>query len=325
MALSRVLVTGGAGYIGSVVSACLLREGYAVRVFDNLSFGSGGLLPLYMYPKFSFVRGDIRDVQAVTRAREGVDCVVHLAAIVGDPACAQEPEQTKQVNYEGTCSLANLTKESGVRRFIFTSTCSNYGMRDTSQMADEDSPLKPLSLYARTKVQAEQFVLGLASEHFNPCVLRLSTVFGLSSRMRFDLLINEFTRDAMLCGKIVIYGERFWRPYIHTADVAEAILLCLKAPVETVLMQTFNVGHDTLNYQKGQIAEMLLRQVPGTVVERVPQTTDPRDYRVSFAKIETELNFQAKRSIQQGIREIVEVLKQDVITDPYSARYRNTR
>lgn len=325
MTLSHVLVTGGAGYVGSVVCNHLLQSNYSVTALDNLSFGSEGILSLYMYPRFSFLRSDIRDLDTVSKAMETVDCVIHLAAIVGDPACSQQPEQAQEINYEATCRLASLSKERGVSRFVFASTCSNYGMSDTSSLASEESPLNPLSLYSRTKVMAEKFILDLTDKYYHPCVLRISTAFGLSARMRFDLLINEFVRDAILNRKLVVYGDQFWRPYIHTTDIAKAIARCVQAPAGLISGQTFNVGCDASNYQKAQIVDMIKQQVDGTVIERVPQDTDPRDYRVSFSKIKKMLEFQPERSVEQGISEIIGSFEQGVFNDPYEIRYRNSK
>jgi len=278
-----------------------------------------------MYPRFAFFRGDIRDLDTVAKAMEKMDCVVHLAAIVGDPACSQQPEQAQEINYEATRRLASLSKERGISRFVFASTCSNYGMSDTSSLANENSPLNPLSLYARTKVMAEKFILDLTDQYYHPCVLRISTAFGLSPRMRFDLLINEFVRDAILDRKLVVYGDQFWRPYIHTTDIAKAVALCVQAPAELISGQTFNAGSDVSNFQKTQIVDMIKQQVDGTVIERVPQDTDPRDYRVSFSKIKKTLEFQPERSVEQGISEIIGSFEQGIFNDSYDIRYRNSQ
>ncbi|NOZ28629.1 MAG: NAD(P)-dependent oxidoreductase [Chloroflexi bacterium] len=322
----NVLVTGGAGYIGSVTVAELLRRGHRVRVVDRLLFGGESLLGAYNTPYFDFVRGDIRDRGTLSDALDGeVDAVVHLAAIVGDPACASQPEEARQVNYEATLGLVDLCRERGISRFVFVSTCSNYGISDPSQPATEESPLNPVSLYAETKVGSERYILQAADDEFRPCILRLATVFGLSPRMRFDLLVNEFTRDALLHRKLVVYGEQFWRPYVHVQDVAEAIVTVLASPTSLIAGQVFNVGSDSENYQKRQLVELVLQQIPGTQVETVPKGDDPRSYRVSFAKIARILGFRPRWRVPDGIAQVKRALEQGVFDDPFSTRYRNTR
>ena len=320
----RVLVTGGAGYIGSVLVLELLRRGHHVRVLDSLRFGGESLLGAYGTCRFDLIRGDIRDEADLVRALgDGIDAVVHLAAIVGDPACSREPEEARSVNYEATCRLVDLCRSRGVTRFIFSSTCSNYGISDPACAATEESPLNPVSLYAETKVEAERYVLRAADEAFHPTVLRLATVFGISPRMRFDLLVNEFTRDALLLQKLVVYGERFWRPYIHVSDVAEVIITALSAPVSSVSGQVFNVGSDTENYQKRQLVALVCEQIPDTQVEVVPGGKDPRSYRVSFEKLRRVLGFRPRWRVVDGIAQVRRALEEGVFGDPFASRYRN--
>lgn len=320
----KVLITGGAGYIGSVVTARLLRQGICTRVLDSLLFGGESLLGMYGTSRFEFARGDIREKRALLRALDGgVDAVVHLAAIVGDPACARQADTARQVNYEATCNLVDLCRERATQRFVYISTCSNYGLSDNSQLATENSPVNPLSLYAETKVNAERYVLESASSEFHPCVLRLATVFGISPRMRFDLLVNEFTRDAIVTRRLVVYGEQFWRPYVHVVDVAEAIALVLNAPVELISGEIFNVGSNSENYQKRQIVDLILQHMPDTEVELIDRGTDPRSYRVSFQKIAQVLGFRPHWCVKNGIIQIKDALEQGVFSNPFSAKYRN--
>jgi nucleoside-diphosphate-sugar epimerase len=221
----RVLVTGGAGYIGSTLAPMLLEQNHQVTVLDNLLYGGESMLGFWAHPKFSFVQGDVQDRQ------ENIDAVVHLAAIVGDPACQQAPEIAKSTNVDGSLFLFNKSRESHVNRFIFASTCSNYGrMSDPTQYVDEASNLQPVSLYAETKVHVERTILDSPDyPDFYPTVVRFATVFGVGARMRFDLTVNEFTAEMLLKKHLVVFGEQFWRPYIHVRDAAHAIIMLLNA------------------------------------------------------------------------------------------------
>lgn len=324
---ARILVTGGAGYIGSVVARSLLTQGYEVRVLDALLHGGTALMGLYQEERFRFVRGDIRSVPVVKAALEHIDAVVHLAAIVGDPACSQDRALAREVNHDAALQLFELSRAQGVGRFIFASTCSNYGRMATSATyLTEESPLQPVSLYAETKVAVEQALLqqGLRSRRPVICVLRFATVFGLSPRMRFDLTVNEFTRELLVRRRLTIFGEQFWRPYIHVCDAAQAISLALRAPAAVVHGQAFNAGDTSQNYQKGTLAELVRSQIDGACeIERIHKAEDPRDYRVRFDKIAQHLGFQMTRTVTRGVQEVIEAISRGVITDIDHASYRN--
>lgn len=318
-----VLVTGGAGYVGSVVVDELLARGYSVRVLDSLAHGSvPSLFLAWGDPRFEFVRGDVRDPDARRGALRNVEAVVHLAAIVGDPACARQPELARAVNYEATKALVDEAKAAGIERFVMASTCSNYGKMSAADLATEDFELRPVSLYAETKVAAEVEVLS-RNGTLAPCCLRFATVFGTSPRMRFDLTVNEFTRDIALKGELVVYGEQFWRPYVHVRDAARAVVLALGAPRDAVAGKVYNVGDGRSNYRKLDLVEFLRKRFPEATVEFVHKDEDPRDYRVSFERIAAGLNFEAERSVEDGIDEVVTLLDSGLLDDPYSPAYRN--
>lgn len=322
----RVLVTGGAGYVGSLVSRALLAGGHQVRVLDSLLHSGTALLSLFPEDGFEFIRGDLRSPEAVEAALHTVDGVVHLAAIVGDPACARDPELARDVNLHASLRLFEAATSGGVRRFVFASTCSNYGrMADPSAYVDETSELHPVSLYAETKVGVERALLAHpAGSRPAVTVLRLATVYGLSPRMRFDLTVNEFTMELLTKEKVVIFGEQFWRPYIHVRDVARAVAAVLGAPEEKVAGQVFNVGDTGENYQKGTLAELILEQLGnGAVIERVRRTEDPRDYRVGFTRIREALGYQVTRTVRDGVQEIAGAIRQGVLTDFDAPHYRN--
>jgi nucleoside-diphosphate-sugar epimerase len=325
MSRGTVLVTGGAGYIGSVLVDDLLDRGWSVRVLDALAVGDGrSLLHVWGRPGFEFVRGDVQVPEIRAAALAGADAVVHLASIVGDPACARDPDLARAVNRDATSALVGEAAAAGVRRFIFASTCSNYGkMTDGNAAATEEWELRPVSLYAETKVAAELEVLARSTADFATTCLRFATVYGSSPRMRFDLTVNEFTRDALLNRELVVYGEQFWRPYVHVADAVRAVSTVLDASVEDVAGEVFNVGSSTQNFRKQDLVEFLLERIPSTVVERVPQADDPRDYRVGFAKIESRLEYATTRTVPGGIDELIALLGSGVISDPFADVFRN--
>lgn len=319
----KVLVTGGAGYVGSVLVSELLANGHAVRVLDSLSHGGRSLLAHWTNPSFEFIRGDVRDVATVKRAVAGVDGVVHLAAIVGDPACARQPELANAINLEGSLSVLRESEAAGVSRFVFASTCSNYGkMKDADSYVDENSDLTPVSLYARTKVAIEDAVLA-PSLAMCATSLRLATVFGTSPRMRFDLTVNEFTYEMATTKKLLVFGKQFWRPYIHVHDVARGFITVLTAPAGAVKSRVFNLGSTAENYTKDDLVRLIGGHVPDAVVEFVEKTEDPRDYRVSFARIEKELGFKVTRTVPNGIAEVLQLVEDGVIVDGLGPEYRN--
>ena len=323
----RVLVTGGAGYLGSVVAKRLLDDGYHVRVLDSLLHGGHALLGLYQYDNFEFIRGDIRSPQTMKNALEGVHATVHLAAIVGDPACAENPDLAREVNIDASLQLFNLSEHEGVERFVFASTCSNYGNSlDSSEYVTEDSELRPISLYAETKVAVEKALLEFPlNDGPAVTVLRLATAFGLSPRMRFDLTVNEFTMELLTKRRLVVYGEQFWRPYVHVLDVARAVTMVLGAPLKKVGRQVFNVGDTNANFQKAQLVELICGQIGGElVVERIQKDEDPRNYRVSFDRISQGLGFRTVRTVEDGVREIIDAISQGVITEYESSLFRNS-
>jgi nucleoside-diphosphate-sugar epimerase len=311
----NILITGGAGYIGSTLTPMLLAQGHHVRVLDALLFGGRSLLSVWGDPAFEFQRGDVRDPAAIRTALAGMDAVVHLAAIVGDPACSRKPELARETNLDASLSLLDECRRMRVGALVFASTCSNYGrMADGGGFVDEQSPLAPVSLYAETKVMFEQALLDVAAdESICATPLRFATVYGVSPRMRFDLTVNEFTRDMILQGRLMIFGEQFWRPYIHVRDAARAIGVVLSADPAKVRRQVFNVGCSDQNFQKGQIAEMVRERVGCGTVEYVHRDEDPRDYRVNFAKISTLLGFRTTRQVECGIREVADLIRTQVM------------
>lgn len=321
----KILVTGGAGYIGSTLVQMLLAEGHEVRVLDKLMHGGRSLLGVWSHPSFRFIKGDICDASKVSEGLDGIDAVVHLAAIVGDPAGAREPEVTRAVNLDASLALLDECRSKGVKRFVFASTCSNYGrMKDPNQYVDENSELQPVSLYAEAKVAVEREILeSNLDDGLCATSLRFATVFGVSPRMRFDLTVNEFTMEMITKKHLVVFGEQFWRPYIHVRDAGRAIQMVLGMPVDKVKNEVFNVGSSDQNYQKQTLVELIQPYAPDAVIEYVHKVEDPRDYRVSFAKIESVLGFKTTLDVPDGIREIAYLINEGVLKDFENPEYRN--
>jgi len=321
----RILITGGAGYVGSTLAPLLLAAGHQVRVLDHLSHGGESLLAVWSHPGFEFVRGDIRDRTTVRTAVSGRDAVVHLAAVVGDPACARQPDLARATNLDASLALIGESQDAGVQRFIFASTCSNYGkMKDNNQYVDEESELRPVSLYAETKVAVEMALLRSGhSDAWCPTPLRFSTIYGVSPRMRFDLTVNEFTMEMLNNKHLKVFGEQFWRPYVHVWDAARAIQLVLSSPAANVGGRVFNVGATDQNFQKQQLVQLIRPYAPDAIVEFVRKIEDPRDYRVSFARITNQLGYKITRTVAQGIGEVARLVREGVVADFADRKYRN--
>lgn len=317
-----VLVTGGAGYIGAPLCQQLHASGRRVRVLDVLLHGQEGVAGELERAGVELIRGDIRDPDARCRALAGAGTVVHLAAIVGDPACAKDPLLSEEVNVKAGEALIAEARTGGVEQIVFASTCSNYGrMADPLTPIDEGGELAPVSLYARGKVAIERMLL---SERTLRCTcLRLATVYGVAARMRFDLTVNQFTRDLWAGRRLEVFGERFWRPYVHVRDVGVAVRAVLEAPPERVDGQVFNVGRSDENYRKLDLVRAMSEQLDTAGVSFVHREEDPRDYKVSFERIRRELGFQTTMTVPEGIAEIARALSAGEFPDPFAAAYQN--
>ncbi|HWX87560.1 MAG TPA: SDR family oxidoreductase [Solirubrobacteraceae bacterium] len=320
-----ILVTGGCGYIGALVVEELLADGQEVCVLDRLLHGQQDIAAEQERAGVRVICADLRDADARASALAGAGAVVHMAAIVGDPACAHDPELSEQVNVQATRALVDEACAMGAKRFLFASTCSNYGrMADPTVPVAEDGDLRPVSLYAKQKVAIETLLLeGASSEGMACTCLRFATVYGVGRRMRFDLTVNEFARDLWADLDLEVFGERFWRPYVHVRDAARAVLTVLRAPADRVSGQVFNVGRSSENYRKLDLVEQIRKQVDGGRVAYVPRAEDPRDYKVSFEKIRAELAFEALMTVPDGIAEVLGALDAGKFEDPFDERYRN--
>ncbi|MEU9094367.1 SDR family oxidoreductase [Streptomyces sp. NPDC048428] len=297
---TRILITGGGGYVGSALVKRLAEGGEHDVVVVDSGLTSGRTEG---EPGVSYVRADVRDCGDWAHELAGVDNVVHLAAVVGDPACSLAPQLAWEVNYLGTVRLAEACRRAGVGRFVFASTCSNYGISG-SDPAEVTSPLYPQSVYAASKVQAEHHLLVNRDEHFTPFILRFATLYGLAPRMRFDLAVNVMTGDAVHKGRVTVHGGRQWRPFLHVQDAAKAIHLALAADRTTITPQVYNCGPLADGHQIIDVARLIAAEVPGTELVMQDTVTDSRDYRVDFSRIHRDLDFSAGLRVVDGIREI---------------------
>ena len=320
----EVVVTGGAGYIGAPLCLELAASGRSVRALDVLLHDQSAVAGTLEQAGVRLIRADIRDSAAREAALSGADAVVHLAAIVGDPACARDPELANEVNVEGTRSLVRDAARLGVRRFVFASTCSNYGrMADPTTPIDETGVLAPVSLYAEQKVAMEKALLESEDSALEPVCLRFATIYGVAPRMRFDLTVNEFTRDLWADRRLEVFGEQFWRPYVHVRDAGRAVRTVLEAPSDRVAGDVFNVGRSGENYRKLDLVEEIRKQTDRGEVVYVRRDEDPRDYKVSFDKVRAVLGFETEMTVPDGIAEVLDALEQDRFGDPFDGRYRN--
>lgn len=329
---SHILITGGAGYIGSLLVGELLRGNYRVTVLDDLLFGGDSLSAYLAHPDFRFIKSDVIEPRALRNAVNNdwpiPDGVVHLAAIVGFPACQAVGRQVSwRYNVEATQGVFEQCCKLGVKRFVFSSTYSNYGLSEDGQPVTEESPLNPQSLYAETKVSAERYLLGQAEETTAPLIFRFATLFGISPRTRFDLIVNQFVLEAYTKRALLIYQRGYSRSFVHVLDSVRAIRLGLEAAEEKIRGQVFNVGTEKGNFSKDDVVAMVLKRLPETNVQYKDLTFggDMRDITVSFKKIREELGFDAKISVDEGVKEVLNALRTGLIRNPSDERFRNAQ
>lgn len=316
----KLLITGGAGYIGSVITNLALQYGHQVKVVDTLWFNKNIPLIHLSNPDYEFVRGDICDKRLVRKiVTNDIDFIINAAAVVGDPASKLFPELTYQTNYEACRNLVEIAKKT-IKGFIFFSTCSNYGLSDG--LANEEMKLNPLSVYAKSKVQAEEYLMNEIN-NLDWIICRLSTVYGVSPRMRFDLTVSDFTMNAYIKKYLDIFLPYSHRPYIHVYDLAKIVIEMLKN-FDIAKNNVFNIGFNGENYQKIQIANIVKEYIPETKIEIVKTGSDLRDYQVDFSKLKEFLNMENIYTVEDGIREVYEVLRNNIITEPYQDIYYNT-
>jgi nucleoside-diphosphate-sugar epimerase len=318
-----VLVIGGAGYIGSSLLPKLLKSGYKVRLFDCFMYGDEPIAACRDHQNLEIIRADFRQVDQVVSAMKGVSTVVHLGAIVGDPACAVDEDLTLDINLVATRMIAEVAKGHGIERFIFASTCSVYGASD--DILDETSDLNPVSLYAKSKIACERVLLGMKDAHFSPVILRFGTIYGLSGRTRFDLVVNLLAAKAVMDGEITVMGSDQWRPFVHVADASSAVLSAVEARAEQLQQVIFNVGSNEQNLTLGELGELINRIVPSAVIKVSDFNADRRNYNVDFRRIRQNLGFSPEWSLESGIRQVIRVIDEGQVVNYRDARYYNVQ
>jgi nucleoside-diphosphate-sugar epimerase len=325
----QVLVTGGAGYVGAALVPRLLQHGYHVRVLDLYVFGDDVLDPVSDHPRLEQIKGDLRDQALLRRVLPGCDAVIHLACISNDPSFELDPALGRSINYDAFGPLVTLSKQAGVRRFIYASSSSVYGVSDQPNVTEEH-PLAPLTDYSKYKALCEPVLLEQQSDAFTTVVVRPATVCGYSNRQRLDLTVNILTNHAVNLGKITVFGGDQLRPNLHIDDMVDVYLLLLEAPAAKVAGQVFNAGYQ--NQTVADIAErvrgVVEAELPGrehVAVVRTP-SDDHRSYHISSAKIRRVLGFESQRSIEDAARDLVWAFRcgklPGAMTDP---RYSNIK
>lgn len=318
---SHVLVIGGGGYIGSALIPKLLDAGYHVRVFDLFLFGDRPLSQVKDHERLELIDGDFRRTDKVAEAMRGVSSVIHLGAIVGDPACALDESLTIDVNLSATQVIAVLAKSHGVKRFVFASTCSVYGACD--EILDERSEVHPVSLYGHTKHASEQILADISSADFMPTILRFGTIYGLSGRTRFDLVVNLLTAKAKIDGVITIQDGDQWRPFVHVDDAAAAVSTILQAPVNMVGGEVFNVGSNEQNCTIREVGELIHKKVPTSELTESVTGNDRRNYRVDFSKIRNLVDFHPAWTLESGIDQVLDAIASGQVEDYKDPKYSN--
>jgi nucleoside-diphosphate-sugar epimerase len=317
-----VLLVGGAGYVGSVLTSCLLENGYSVTCLDRMIYRHYHTVwPFLGCEGYRFIRGDMGNPADLGRGLEGVRHVVILAGLVGDPITRKYQRESEAINVGGIRTLLDGLEGKNLEHVVFVSTCSNYGLTPGNVEATEDYELTPLSLYAKDKVESEQWLLGLkGSVDYSATVLRFATAFGFSPWMRFDLTVSEFTRELYLGHELLVFDAHTWRPYCHVKDLSEAIRCVLEAQHDRVHFEVFNVGGEANSFTKQAIVNEILCQVPEGKVKYQEHGSDPRNYRVSFEKIREQLGFSIQYSVGRGVEELLGALREGLFDNVESQR-----
>jgi nucleoside-diphosphate-sugar epimerase len=328
----HVLITGGAGYIGSYLVGELLRDGLQVTVVDELLFGGESLLAYRAHPDFHFVKADVWETRAIKNATRSdwstPVAIVHLAAIAGFPACQAVGRQVAwRYNVESTQHVFDQAVAMGVPRFVYVSTYSIYGLSMGGEPLSEDAPVNPQSLYAETKLASERYLLGHANEACAPLIFRPAHLYGLSPRPRFDMIVNQFVLDAFSRRKLLIYQRGFSRSFVHISDAVKGIVLGLRASDDLVRGQIYHIGSAAGNMTKDEVVTLILKRLPETQVIYKDLTFggDMRDISVSFEKIERALNFETSLTVDDGVREVLDALRLNLICNPQDQRYRTAQ
>ncbi len=315
--MKNVLLIGGAGYVGTVITSHFLKLGYKVRVLDNFIYQNQDSVQSYLGDEnYEFIAGDLRDKNILEIASKDIENVVILGGLVGDPITKKYPDASNSINNIGVQTCIDFYDNKNIKKLIFISTCSNYGLIKEDELADENFELNPLSLYAKAKVAAEVHLLSKKGKvNYTGTILRFATAFGLSPRMRFDLSLSEFVRDLYFGEELLIFDQDTWRPYCHVRDFARLIDLVINAEAEKVNFEVFNAGGEENNFTKKMIVDTIASYIPEAKIKYNTKGSDPRNYKVSFRKVKETLGFEPKYGIKDGIEELINALKIGVYKD----------
>jgi len=320
--MKKILITGGAGYLGHILTQKLISKGYFVIIIDPLIFGQQLYIKLFNHPNVEFIVGLAGDSYVLKNILKNVYAVIHLSGLSNDPTCELDELLTKKVNVDASIILLKMSKDAGVKRFIYASSCSVYGFTG-DKVVTELSPVNPLTAYARSKVINEELINKEQSDDFTVSCLRKSTLFGASQRMRFDLVINTMTGSAMSNGNITINGGAQWRPFLHVCDAADAYIHILEADKDIINGQIYNVGDNGNNYKIIDIAKMVINIIPNTILIQ-KDSPDQRSYHVNFDKI-NKINWNTKISINEGIIEIKKMFDSGIVKNYRDINYFNIK
>ncbi len=315
--MHNILLIGGAGYVGTVLTSHFLKKGFKITLLDNFIYQNQFAIQAYLGdPDYHLIYGDLCNLNDLLSASKGVTDVIILGGLVGDPITKKYPSESVKINDTGIKTCIDFFKDKDINKLIFISTCSNYGLIKEDELADENFVLNPLSLYAKAKVSNEEYLLSRKdTSNYTGVILRFATAFGLSPRMRFDLTISEFIRDIYFGEELTVFDEYTWRPYCHVRDFARLLEIVLNAEKDLVNFQIFNAGGDVNNFTKKMIVDEILKYLPGGKVKYAKQGSDPRNYKVSFAKIKNILGFEPSFSLPDGIEELVNAFKIGAFSD----------
>ena len=323
--MKEVILFGGGGYIGTVLCNYLLEKGYSVTIVDKFVYNNNhSVIPYLNNKNFTFYFGCMSDDNILNKVLKKGSNIVILAGLVGDPITKKYPEQANINNDIAIRKLIEKCRDKELDKVIFVSTCSNYGMLKHNEIADENFELKPLSLYAKSKVKNEEFILNLKDKvDFNPTILRFATAFGLSPRMRFDLTVSEFTKELYFGNELLVYDPDTWRPYCHVIDFARLINLVLNSDAKKTSFEVFNAGNDVNNFTKRGIVDLILTKIRDGKIKYQEHGNDPRNYRVNFDKVRKILGFETKYNVEYGIVELFNALENRLFDNPYPIQQGN--
>ncbi len=315
--MENILLLGGAGYVGTVITEDFLSKGYKVTVIDNFTYGNHNATVSFLgNPNYKLIYGNCGSRKDLSRIKDRIDGVIILFGLVGDPITKKYPQLSERVNIKDIKFAIDFFDDKDIQNMVFISTCSNYGVIKENEMADENFILTPLSHYSKAKVEIEKYFLNKKNKvGYTGTVLRFSTAFGISPRMRFDLSISEFVKDLYMGNELDIYDENTWRPYCHVRDFAKLLDMILKEKKDNINFEVFNAGGDENNFTKKMIVDEISKHIPNANCRYVENGSDPRNYRVSFEKVKNIVGFEPFYTVDMGIKELIYAMQMGFFND----------